>query len=131
MSKEKKPKVLVVDDDQEIREMISTFLTYKGFQVKTANDGTDGLAELEKDSYDMMITDVYMPQMNALELLDRIDRKDSNLRVLAMTGLPSREIIEQVIKKGAYDCLIKPFPLHLLFATIERCFAQSGLQTDF
>lgn len=126
--KEKRMKILVVDDDQEMREMIYSFLTYRGFYVKTMKDGINGLAELKKDSYDMLITDIYMPYMNGLELLDKMDRKNSNLSILAMTGLPSKEVIEQVIEKGAYDCLIKPFPLSLLINTIEKCFEQSGFK---
>ena len=48
--------------------------------------------------------------------------------IVAMTGIPSKEVIEKVIEKGAYDCLIKPFPLSLLVSTIEKCVKQSGLE---
>jgi len=126
MVKGKRMRILVVDDDREMREMIYSFLTYRGFYVETMQDGANCLAALEKDSYDMLITDVYMPLMNGLELLDKIDQKDYNLLVLAMTGLPSEEIIEKLIEKGAYDCLIKPFPLNHLITTIEKCVEQSG-----
>ena len=76
----------------------------------------------------MLIMDVSLHYMNGLDLLDKIDRKNSNLLILTMTGLPSKEVMEQVIEKGACDCLIKPFPLSLLITTIEKCFERSGLQ---
>ena len=74
MAKVKKMKVLVVDDDQEMRDMLCSFLTYRGYSVKIAQDGIKGLAELEKDLYDLLITDIYMPGMGGLELLENIDK---------------------------------------------------------
>ena len=121
-------KVLVVDDDQQVRDMLYSFLSYRGFYVRTAEDGNAGLAELKKESYDLLITDIYMPSLNGLELLDRIEQKDKNLMIIAMTGIPSKEVIENIIEKGACDCLIKPFPLSLLVSTIEKCVKQSGLE---
>lgn len=128
VNKGRKLRVLVVDDDNEMREMLYSFLSYRGFYVKTAQDGVKGLAELEKDSYDMLITDIYMPHMDGIEFLDKIDQKNYDLLILAMTGLPSKEVNEKVIEKGAYGCLIKPFPLNLLITTIEQCVEQSGVQ---
>jgi DNA-binding NtrC family response regulator len=121
-AKEKRKKVLVVDDDQEMRNMLRSFLTYRGYYVKTVQDGIKGLAELEKDFYDLLITDIYMPGMSGLELLENIDKRNLDLSILAMTGMPSKKINETVAEKGAYGCLVKPFPLSLLLTTIEKCF---------
>jgi DNA-binding NtrC family response regulator len=129
MVSERHQKILVVDDDRELREMLYRFLTYQGFHVKTACHGGEGYEELGRDSFDMVITDIYMPHMNGLELLDKIGHKYAHLVTLAMTGFPSAEIHEQVLKKGACDCLVKPFPLSLLMTTIEKCFEQSGSDT--
>lgn len=122
-------KILVVDDDRELREMLYRFLTYQGFHVKTACNGSDACEALGRDSFDMVITDIYMPHMNGLELLDKIGHEYAHLVTLAMTGFPSTEIHEQVLEKGAYDCLVKPFPLSLFMTTIENCFKQSGSDT--
>ena len=129
MASKRKQKILVVDDDRELREMLYRFLTYKGFSVHTACHGGDGYESLGRDSFDMVITDIYMPQMNGLELLEKIGHEYAHLVTLAMTGFPSPEILEQVLEKGAYDCLVKPFPLSLLMTTIEKCFEQSGSDT--
>jgi DNA-binding NtrC family response regulator len=129
MTSKRQRKILVVDDDRELREMLYRFLTYKGFSVHTACHGGDGYEALGRDSFDMVITDIYMPHMNGLELLDKIGHEYAHIVILAMTGFPSTEIHEQVLEKGAYDCLVKPFPLSLLMTTIEKCFKQSGSDT--
>jgi len=129
MTSKRQRKILVVDDDRELREMLYRFLTYKGFSVHTACHGGDGYEALGRDSFDMVITDIYMPHMNGLELLDKIGHEYAHILILAMTGFPSTEIHEQVLEKGAYDCLVKPFPLSLLMTTIEKCFEQSGSDT--
>jgi DNA-binding NtrC family response regulator len=129
MAIKRKQKILVVDDDRELREMLYRFLTYKGFSVHTACHGGDGYEALGRDSFDMVITDIYMPHMNGLALLEKIGHEYAHLVTLAMTGFPSPEIHQQVLEKGAYDCLVKPFPLSLLMTTIEKCFKQSGSDT--
>ena len=125
MVSKRQQKILVVDDDQELREMLYRFLTYQGFHVQTACHGGDAYEALGRDSFDMVITDIYMPRMNGLELLGKIGQEYAHLLTLAMTGFPSPEIHEQVLEKGAYDCLVKPFPLSLLLTTIEKCFKQA------
>jgi len=129
MAGKRQQKILIVEDDQELRHMLYRFLTYQGFYVQTACHGRDGYEALGRDSFDMVITDIYMPHMNGLELLDKIEHEYAHLLILAMTGFPSPEIHQQVLEKGAYDCLVKPFPLSLLLATIEKCFKQSGADT--
>jgi len=129
MASKQLKKILVVEDDQQTREMLYTFLTYQGFSVHTACHGADGYKALGKDSFDMVITDICMPHMNGLELLDKIAHEYSHLVTLAITGFPSTEIHTKVIEKGASDCLEKPFPLSLLKTTIEKCFEQSGSST--
>jgi DNA-binding NtrC family response regulator len=129
MVSKRQQKILVVEDDQELRDMLYSFLTYRGFYVQTACHGVDGYEALGRDSFDMVITDIYMPHMNGLELLDKIGYEYAHLLILTMTGFPSTEIHKKVLEKGAYDCLVKPFPLSLLMTTIEKCFKQSGSDT--
>ena len=125
MVSEKRPRILVVDDDEELREMICNFLTYRGCYVETACDGVDGCSALERSTFDMVITDIYMPRMNGLELLDTIEQKYAHLLTLAMTGFPNADVTTKVIEKGACDCLVKHFHLNQLLTTITKCFEQS------
>ena len=123
---ETSPRILVVDDDEELRGMICNFLTFRGCCVETACDGVEGCAAFERGTFDMVITDIYMPRMNGLEFLDTIKQKDVDLPIIAMTGFPNADITEKVIEKGACDCMVKPFSLKHLITTIKKCFEQSA-----
>ena len=125
MVSETKPRILVVDDDEELREMIRTFLAYRGCYVETACDGVDGCQALEGSRFDMVITDIYMPRMNGLELLETIKHKHTDLLTLAMTGFPNEDITRKVLEKASCECLVKPFTLHQLLTAITNCFEQS------
>ena len=125
MVSETKPRILVVDDDEELREMIRNFLAYRGCYVETACDGLDGCEALERNSFDMVITDIYMPRMNGLELLETIEHKYTDLLTLAMTGFPNEDITKKVLEKGSCKFLVKPFTLQELLTTITKCFEQS------
>ena len=125
MVSEKRPRILVVDDDEELREMICNFLTYRGCYLETACDGVDACSTLDRSTFHMVITDIYMPRMNGLELLDTIEQNYAHLLTLAMTGFPNADITTTVIENGACDCLVKPFPLNQLFNSIKQCFEQS------
>ncbi len=125
MASETRPRILVVDDDEELREMICNFLTYRGCYLETACDGVDACSALERSTFHMVITDIYMPRMNGLELLDTIKQKYAHLLTLAMTGFPNSDITTKVTEKGACDCLVKPFALNQLLSSIKNCFEQS------
>jgi DNA-binding NtrC family response regulator len=125
MVSETKPRILVVDDDEELREMIRNFLAYRGCYVETACDGLDGCTALEREAFDMVITDIYMPRMNGLELLETIEHKYPGLLTLAMTGFPNEDITKRVREKGSCECLVKPFTLQQLLTAITTCFEQS------
>jgi DNA-binding NtrC family response regulator len=125
MVSETKPRILVVDDDDELREMIRNFLAYRGCYVETACDGLDGCQALGRNTFDMVITDIYMPRMNGLELLETIEHKYPTLLTLAMTGFPNEDITKRVRKKGSCECLLKPFTLKQLLTAIIKRFEQS------
>ena len=125
MGSETKPRILVVDDDEELREMISNFLACRGCYVETAANGLDGCEMLERNTFDMVITDLYMPHMNGLELLETIEHKYTDLLTVAMTGFPNQDITKRILEKGTCECLVKPFTLQQLLTTITKCFEQS------
>ena len=127
MVSETKPRILVVDDDEELREMIRNFLAYRGCYVETACDGLEGCEVLERDKFDMVITDIYMPRMNGLELLETIEHKHSGLLTVAMTGFPNEDIAKRVLDKGSCEFLVKPFTLQQLLTTITKCFELSEI----
>lgn len=113
-------RILVVDDEKGVREMIQSFLTTEGYLVTTAEDGIDALEKLKDDSYDLLITDLVMPNMDGLELIDCVCRKRSKVTSLIITGSPLESIAEYVEQRGVFACISKPFPLNYLSRMVRK-----------
>ena len=124
------PKVLVVDDEKVIREILADFLSMEGFAVRTAEDGVAALAELSKGSYDLVLSDLKMPNMGGLELLEAIGRHASNVVVVIMTGFGTVETAIDAMKRGAYDYILKPFKVEEVVHTIRRALEKQKLATE-
>lgn len=118
------PRVLVVDDEKVIREILADFLTLEGFKVTTAPDGAVALERLEKEPYHMVISDLKMPNMGGLELLEHIQSDHRDVLAVIMTGFGTVETAIEAMKKGAYDYILKPFKVeevvHIVHRGIEK-----------
>ncbi|MBI4341341.1 MAG: response regulator, partial [Candidatus Omnitrophica bacterium] len=116
-----KPRVLVVDDDDAIRKLCRRILQ-ASCQVVTVPSGREALDALTAQSYDLLLTDLKMPEMDGFELIDRALKARPSLKVLAMSGLMTREI-EQRLRAGpvACDALRKPFTATALEEAVHRC----------
>src|SRR4051812_33355107 len=114
------PRVLVVDDEKVIREILADFLTLEGFWVRTAEDGTAALAELERHPYDLVISDLKMPKMGGIELLECIARTSPDALTVIMTGFGTVETAIDAMKRGAYDYVLKPFKLDEVVHVVQR-----------
>jgi response regulator RpfG family c-di-GMP phosphodiesterase len=124
------PKVLVVDDEKVIREILADFLSMEGFAVRTAEDGAAALAELSKGGYDLVLSDLKMPNMGGLELLEAIGRHAPNVVVVIMTGFGTVETAIDAMKRGAYDYILKPFKVEEVVHTIRRALEKQKLATE-
>lgn len=113
-------KILVVDDESEIRELLADLLKRKGLEVETAENGIKGLKLLEEHSFDMVITDMKMPGMTGMEVLKRIKEVSPQTLVILMTAYGTIENAVEAMREGAFTYLIKPFSLESLMATIEK-----------
>ncbi|NIT56236.1 MAG: response regulator, partial [Aliifodinibius sp.] len=102
-------RVMVVDDEENIRDVLSNYLTSLGYDVATAIDGEDALKKFKRNSYDLIISDLLMPTIDGLELLKKVRDQDREVIFLMITGYPSIETAVEAIKKGAYDYITKPF----------------------
>ncbi|MDJ0762326.1 MAG: response regulator [Myxococcota bacterium] len=118
------PRVLVVDDEKVIREILADFLSLEGFNVETAADGIAALEHLSQASFDMVISDLKMPNMGGLELLEQIQRAHENVLTVIMTGFGTVETAIEAMKKGAYDYILKPFKVeevvHIVYRGLEK-----------
>ncbi|MFO0594182.1 MAG: sigma-54 dependent transcriptional regulator [Myxococcaceae bacterium] len=101
--------VLVVDDEVSIRHVLSLVLTDAGFEVRTVADGQEALKELGTHEYDVVISDVRMPKLGGLELLQEALAKNPDLMFLVMSAYGSKELALDAVAKGAWDFIEKPF----------------------
>ena len=79
-------KILVVDDEMGLRSLISELLESKGFEVRAAKDGQESLDEMEREDFDLVITDIQMPRLDGLAMLDAMKRAGRKERIIIMTG---------------------------------------------
>lgn len=114
--------VLIVDDSHSIRELLASVLKKAGFNVTSANDGKEGLKTAEKGDYDLVITDVNMPEMDGIELLGKLRElpEYSFKPILILTTEFSQEMKQRGKDAGATGWLVKPFDPEKLIEVISR-----------
>ena len=103
-------RVLVIDDDDALRESLELFLASEGFEVAAAADGAAALAQLERAPVDVALCDLRMPGIDGFELLPQLLRIAPGLTVILMSAYGGRDLAIEALKRGAYDYLAKPFP---------------------
>ena len=123
-------RILVVDDERVIREILAEFLTLEGFSVNTVEDGEKALTELRLRPYDLLITDLKMPRLSGLQLLERIEAERLGVLTVLMTGFGTVETAIEAMKKGAYDYLLKPFKVEEVIHVVERALYRQRLQAE-
>jgi two-component system, NtrC family, response regulator HydG len=123
-------RILVVDDRESMRDSVATTLARKGHAIVTAANGKAALAKLAERPCDAVITDLEMPEMNGLGLLDEIRRIDEQLPVVLMTAYGTVDSAVSAMKSGAYDYITKPFTGDTLLITVERALERSRLMKE-
>lgn len=114
-------KVLVVDDEPDVREVITHFVTQAGCDVTSVSSGETALSELERNHYDVVVSDIRMRGMDGVELLRRVREKWPSIEFIIISGNASVENAIEALRHGAYDILLKPVRMEKLSATIQRC----------
>jgi DNA-binding NtrC family response regulator len=120
--------ILVVDDDDLIRGFLTDFFVGLGYEVETADCGRDGLLKFEPQRYDLVISDLMMPDISGIEVLKGIMAQDPKTLFFLITGYPTVETAIEAIKGGAYDYVVKPFNLEDLKIKVERALLTRRLQ---
>lgn len=113
-------RILVADDEESMRWVLSKALRKKGYAVDLAADGNEALALVRGQSYDLAIVDIKMPGLSGLELLDRAREVRPDILVVVMTAEASMKNAVEAMKRGAYDYITKPFDLEVVDAIIEK-----------
>ena len=125
-----KGKVLVVDDEADIRESLETLLSLEGYQVDLAQNGTEGLHKLETRGYDLVLLDLMMPDRSGMEVLKEVRERDHDTPIAMITAYGSVEAAVHALKAGATDYFSKPWDNEKLLIEIERMIAKRRLEYE-
>src|SRR3989442_8816912 len=121
-----RPRVLVVDDDKDVGEFLRDALSAWSYDVTRVVSGREAVDLISRQIFDAALVDIWMPEMDGLQVLDEMNRHDPGLVVVMMPGNPMIETAVQALKSGAYDYLIKPLNLdelqHLMQQVLEKRF---------
>ena len=120
-------KILVIDDEKSIRNTLNEVLEYEHHQVDLAEDGPSGLELFSSNSYDVVLCDIKMSQMDGIEVLQKITEISTDVPVIMISGHGNIDTAVEAIKKGAYDFLEKPLDLNRLLITIRNAMDKSKL----
>ncbi len=123
-------KILVVDDEPNIRKMLMRVLSSEGFTVKEAVNGLEALKKIEEENNSLVLLDLKMPGLNGIETLEKIREYDKDLPVIMMSAYGSIPEAVEAMKKGAIDYLIKPFDIEELKIIVERAIQQYELKVE-
>jgi response regulator RpfG family c-di-GMP phosphodiesterase len=122
--------ILVVDDEMVIRQILADFLTMEGYSVQTAEDGKSALERIEASTFDIVISDMKMPRMGGIELIETIRERGIDVLTVIMTAYGTVETAIDAMKKGAYDYLLKPFKMEEVIRVVERGLQNRKLQRE-
>jgi putative nucleotidyltransferase with HDIG domain len=119
--------ILIVDDDQAIREILSEGLSDSGYECVTACDGVEGLRKLQSNGFHLVVSDIDMPKMDGVSLLQKIKEIRPDTEIIMLTGVVDVETAIQSMRLGACDYLTKPFNLAEVRITVERALEKQRL----
>jgi two-component system chemotaxis response regulator CheY len=117
-------RILAVDDSPSMRQMVSIALTGAGYEVEQACDGVEALAIAQKSRFDLVITDVNMPNMDGITLVRKIRETDKNLPLMMVTTEAEKSRVLEAIKAGVNNYVVKPFTAETLSEKITQTLAK-------
>jgi len=123
-------KILIVDDEENIREVLSGILEDEGYTVDSAKDGLEGLSKAEDGNYDLVILDVWLPGMGGMEVLDKLKTSRTDLEVVVISGHGNIDMAVKAVKKGAFDFLEKPLSLDKVVTVVKNALALEKLRKE-
>ena len=123
-------KILVIDDDESLRRVLEYNLAQEGYAVLTASSGEQGLDLLKKERADLVVTDVRMPGMDGLQVLEGVRKVDPNVQVIILTAFGTIEMAVEAMKAGAFHYISKPFNRDELKLTIKKALQLKELERE-
>ena len=120
--------ILVVDDEQEVCELISDALSSQGHKVESAGDGVEAVEKIKRSKFTMVVTDINMPRMDGMQLIEYIAHNHADIDIIAITGHRMKYRYTEVVEAGAADFITKPFTVNELEAKLNRLIRERSLR---
>ncbi len=120
-----RPRILLVDDDKFDRTFIIDLLAPKSFLIDEAANGNEALALLSENEYELLLSDIYMPGITGIEMIQKIREVDSNLQIILFTGHADLATAIEAVKLGVYDYIVKPFDPEALIWRVDKALEKS------
>src|SRR5262245_58203919 len=124
------PRILVVDDELSMRELLSIVLKREGYQVLLAENGRTAIGLLEREPIDLLISDINMPDMSGVDVLRAAKKIDQDVRGIMITAFASTETAVEAMRLGACDYLSKPFDIDLLKMKVREKIENRRLRQE-
>lgn len=118
-------KILVVDDEEMLRKILTKILTQAGYKVDTASNGEEAIEKIKAHPFDLMVTDIRMPVKDGSLALPAIESLKPKLKIILLTGYPLQPELEEKVAKGDYAYLTKPFDNQELIAKVQSLLASN------
>ena len=125
-----KPKVLIIDDEQDLCKLFERILTDDGYSVITAYNGIDGIKRNEEHHPDIIILDLKMPKIDGIETLRNIRKTDKDVIVIVLTGYGSVETIRNSVDLNVYEYISKPFNTDVIKKVIKEAFDSKVIKNE-
>lgn len=124
-------RILVIDDDENITQVVAAILQDKGYSVDVASSGSEAIRKSETEHYDLMLIDIRLPDMEGTELLSRIHDTTPKIRKIIVTGYPTLQNAVTAVNKNADAYIMKPFDVEKLLATIAEQLKKQKAERRF
>lgn len=124
---DKRTRILVVDDNRDLADVLQEYLLRLGYEAVVAYGGREGLELFKEGGFDIVISDLKMPDLDGMELLKAVKAIDKHAVVLVITAYGTIDTAVEAIKYGAYDFISKPFDLKALEIIVERSLERQSL----
>ena len=121
-----KARILIVDDDENIRKVLATILEEEGYTVESVETARKGIEKSESSFYNLALIDIHLPDMAGVELLAKMHETKPRMRKIIITGYPTVENVVAAVNKGADAYILKPFDVEKILVTIREQLQQQN-----
>lgn len=128
--KDTKGRILIIEDEKSMREVLKILLEEEGYEITAASNGGDGIDYIEKDIFDLVVTDIKMPKADGFEVLRKVKELSPSTIVVMITAFGTTESTIEAMKLGAYDYIYKPFKIDEIRLVIQKAFEKKNLSEE-